>query len=203
MADGVPVLVSHGDTPGRPGGPGGRAARSRAKSGSLEGGSRDEIRSFASGQGRARLQRRYLRQGCSAADGRFPGSCQATAYYIAAEAFTNAPKYAEASAVDIVIERSGIVIHLPARCEPAEDCVLAWAAPPGRGPARGGFRRSVTPSVAPPGALVVPAGGYRCRSCRRAWRHRVSQLRGDGLLRRPAQRAGRRAVAARRSSAVR
>ena len=47
---------------------------------------------------------------CAGADtGRrqVPGSCQATAYYIAAEAFTNAPKYAEASAVDIVIERVG------------------------------------------------------------------------------------------------
>jgi signal transduction histidine kinase len=40
------------------------------------------------------------------ADGRFPASCEATAYYVAAEAFTNAAKHAEASAVDILIERA-------------------------------------------------------------------------------------------------
>ena len=40
------------------------------------------------------------------ADGRLPGSCEATAYYVAAEAFTNAAKYAAASAVDILIERA-------------------------------------------------------------------------------------------------
>jgi signal transduction histidine kinase len=38
------------------------------------------------------------------AGGRFPGSCEVTAYYVAAEAFTNAAKYANASAVDILIE---------------------------------------------------------------------------------------------------
>ena len=38
-------------------------------------------------------------------DGRLPGSCEATAYYVAAEAFTNAAKHAAASAVDIFIER--------------------------------------------------------------------------------------------------
>jgi len=40
------------------------------------------------------------------ADGRLPASCEATAYYVAAEAFTNAAKHAAASAVDILIERS-------------------------------------------------------------------------------------------------
>jgi signal transduction histidine kinase len=40
------------------------------------------------------------------AGGRLPGSCEATAYYVAAEAFTNAAKHAQASAVDIVIERA-------------------------------------------------------------------------------------------------
>jgi signal transduction histidine kinase len=40
------------------------------------------------------------------ADGRLPGPCEATAYYVAAEAFTNAAKHAEASAVDILIERA-------------------------------------------------------------------------------------------------
>src|ERR1700722_9114627 len=39
-------------------------------------------------------------------DGRPPGSCEATAYYAAAEAFTNAAKHAEASAVDILIGRA-------------------------------------------------------------------------------------------------
>jgi signal transduction histidine kinase len=38
-------------------------------------------------------------------DGRLPGCCEATAYYVAAEAFTNAAKHAAASAVDILIER--------------------------------------------------------------------------------------------------
>jgi signal transduction histidine kinase len=40
------------------------------------------------------------------ADGRLPSSCEATAYYVAAEAFTNAAKHAAASAVDILIERA-------------------------------------------------------------------------------------------------
>ncbi|HEX2744564.1 MAG TPA: DUF4118 domain-containing protein [Streptosporangiaceae bacterium] len=40
------------------------------------------------------------------ADGRLSGSCEATAYYVAAEAFTNAAKHAKASAVVIVIERA-------------------------------------------------------------------------------------------------
>jgi signal transduction histidine kinase len=40
------------------------------------------------------------------AGGRLPGSCEATAYYVAAEAFTNAAKHAAASAVDILIERA-------------------------------------------------------------------------------------------------
>jgi predicted ATPase/signal transduction histidine kinase len=35
---------------------------------------------------------------------RLPGSCAVTAYYVAAEAFTNAAKHAHASAVDILIE---------------------------------------------------------------------------------------------------
>jgi signal transduction histidine kinase len=40
------------------------------------------------------------------ADGRFPSTFEATAYYVAAEAFTNAAKHARASAVDIVVERT-------------------------------------------------------------------------------------------------
>jgi signal transduction histidine kinase len=37
---------------------------------------------------------------------RLPGSLEVTAYYVAAEAFTNAAKHANASAVDILIERA-------------------------------------------------------------------------------------------------
>jgi len=40
------------------------------------------------------------------ADGRFPATCEAAAYYVAAEALTNAAKHARASAVDILIERA-------------------------------------------------------------------------------------------------
>jgi predicted ATPase/signal transduction histidine kinase len=40
------------------------------------------------------------------ADGRLPSSCEVTAYYVAAEAFTNAAKHANASAVDILIEEA-------------------------------------------------------------------------------------------------
>ncbi len=40
------------------------------------------------------------------AGGRLPGSCEVTAYYVAAEAFTNAAKHAKASAVDILIEEA-------------------------------------------------------------------------------------------------
>jgi signal transduction histidine kinase len=38
--------------------------------------------------------------------GRLPSSCEVTAYYVAAEAFTNAAKHARASAVDILIEEA-------------------------------------------------------------------------------------------------
>jgi signal transduction histidine kinase len=39
-------------------------------------------------------------------EGRLPDSCEITAYYVAAEAFTNAAKHANASAVDIFIEKA-------------------------------------------------------------------------------------------------
>jgi signal transduction histidine kinase len=59
------------------------------------------------------------------ADGRLPGSCEATAYYVAAEAFTNAAKHAAASAVDILTmtldspARAGTVltVRLPVTAE--------------------------------------------------------------------------------------
>jgi signal transduction histidine kinase len=48
-------------------------------------------------------------------DGRLPGSCEVTAYYVAAEAFTNAAKHAGASAVDIVIEQPGGALTVQVR----------------------------------------------------------------------------------------
>jgi signal transduction histidine kinase len=49
------------------------------------------------------------------ADARLPASCEATAYYVAAEAFTNAAKHAAASAVDILVERAGGVLTVQVR----------------------------------------------------------------------------------------
>jgi signal transduction histidine kinase len=49
------------------------------------------------------------------AGGRLPGSCEITAYYVAAEAFTNAAKHASASAVDIVIEEAGSTLTVQVR----------------------------------------------------------------------------------------
>jgi signal transduction histidine kinase len=47
--------------------------------------------------------------------GRLPGSCEVTAYYVAAEAFTNAAKHASASAVDILIEEAGGTLTVQVR----------------------------------------------------------------------------------------
>jgi signal transduction histidine kinase len=47
--------------------------------------------------------------------GRLPGSCEVTAYYVAAEAFTNAAKHAGASAVDIVVEEAGGMLRVQVR----------------------------------------------------------------------------------------
>ena len=49
------------------------------------------------------------------ADRRLPGSCEVTAYYVAAEAFTNAAKHAKASAVDILIEEAGGTLTVQVR----------------------------------------------------------------------------------------
>jgi signal transduction histidine kinase len=49
------------------------------------------------------------------AAGRLPGSCEVTAYYVAAEAFTNAAKHANASAVDILIEEAGGTLRVQVR----------------------------------------------------------------------------------------
>jgi predicted ATPase/signal transduction histidine kinase len=47
--------------------------------------------------------------------GRLPLSCEITAYYVAAEAFTNAAKHACASAVDILIEEAGGTLTVQVR----------------------------------------------------------------------------------------
>jgi signal transduction histidine kinase len=49
------------------------------------------------------------------AGGRLPGSCEVTAYYVTAEAFTNAAKHANASAVDIVIEEADGMLTVQVR----------------------------------------------------------------------------------------
>jgi signal transduction histidine kinase len=49
------------------------------------------------------------------ADGRPSGSCEVTAYYVAAEAFTNAAKHANASAVDILIEEASGTLTVQVR----------------------------------------------------------------------------------------
>jgi signal transduction histidine kinase len=49
------------------------------------------------------------------AEGRLPGSCEATAYYVAAEAFANAAKHAAASVVDILIERADRALTVQVR----------------------------------------------------------------------------------------
>ncbi len=49
------------------------------------------------------------------AGGRLPYSCEVTAYYVAAEAFTNAAKHAKASAVDILIEEAGGTLTVQVR----------------------------------------------------------------------------------------
>jgi signal transduction histidine kinase len=54
--------------------------------------------------------------------GRLPGSCEVTAYYVAAEAFTNAAEHASAS-VDILIEQAGgtLTVLLPVTPDDHED----------------------------------------------------------------------------------
>jgi signal transduction histidine kinase len=47
--------------------------------------------------------------------GRLPASCEVTAYYVAVEAFTNAAKHANASAVDILIEQSDGMLTVQVR----------------------------------------------------------------------------------------
>ena len=49
------------------------------------------------------------------AGGRLPYSCEVTAYYVAAEAFTNAAQHAKASAVDILIEEAGGTLTVQVR----------------------------------------------------------------------------------------
>jgi signal transduction histidine kinase len=49
------------------------------------------------------------------AEDRLPGTAEITAYYVAAEAFTNAAKHANASAVDILIEEAGGALTVQVR----------------------------------------------------------------------------------------
>jgi signal transduction histidine kinase len=49
------------------------------------------------------------------AGGRLPGSCEITAYYVAAEAFTNAAKHANASVVDIRVEQADDTLTVEVR----------------------------------------------------------------------------------------
>jgi signal transduction histidine kinase len=89
------------------------------------------------------------------ADGRLPGPCEITAYYVAAEAFTNAAKHADASAVDIVIEEAGGTLTVQVR----DDGV--GGADAGRGSGLTGLRDRVEAVggsmslVSPPGAGTV------------------------------------------------
>jgi signal transduction histidine kinase len=70
-------------------------------------------------------------------DGRLPGSCEVTAYYVAAEAFTNAAKHADASAVDIMIEEAGGTLTVQVRDDGA------GGADPSRGSGLTGLRDRV------------------------------------------------------------
>jgi predicted ATPase/signal transduction histidine kinase len=85
------------------------------------------------------------------ADGRLPGSCEVTAYYVAAEAFTNAAKHASASAVDILIEEAGGTLTVQVRDDGA------GGADAGRGSGLTGLRDRVE---AVGGSMTVdsPAG---------------------------------------------
>jgi signal transduction histidine kinase/tetratricopeptide (TPR) repeat protein len=48
-------------------------------------------------------------------DGKLPGSCEVTAYYVAAEAFTNVAKHAHASTVDILLNEVGGTLTVQVR----------------------------------------------------------------------------------------
>jgi signal transduction histidine kinase len=69
--------------------------------------------------------------------GRLPGACEVTAYYVAAEAFTNAAKHANAAAVDILLEEVGGTLTVQVRDDGA------GGADPGRGSGRTGLRDRV------------------------------------------------------------
>ena len=85
------------------------------------------------------------------AGGRLPGSCEVTAYYVAAEAFTNAAKHANASAVDILLEEAGGTLTVQVRDDGA------GGADAGRGSGLTGLRDRVE---AVGGSMTVdsPAG---------------------------------------------
>ena len=83
--------------------------------------------------------------------GRLPGSCEITAYYVAAEAFTNAAKHASASVVDILIEQAGPTLTVQVRDDGA------GGADAGRGSGLTGLRDRVE-AVGGSMTLDSPAG---------------------------------------------
>jgi predicted ATPase/signal transduction histidine kinase len=85
------------------------------------------------------------------ADGRLPRSCEVTAYYVAAEAFTNAAKHANASAVDILIEEADGTLTVQVRDDGA------GGADAGRGSGLTGLRDRVE-AVGGSMTLDSPAG---------------------------------------------
>ena len=85
------------------------------------------------------------------AGGRLPGSREVTAYYVAAEAFTNAAKHAKASAVDILLERADGTLTVQVRDDGA------GGADAGRGSGLTGLRDRVE-AVGGRMTLDSPAG---------------------------------------------
>ena len=86
------------------------------------------------------------------ADGRLPVSREVTAYYVAAEAFTNAAKHARASAVDILIEEADGTLTVQIR-----DDGIGGAAAAGGGSGLTGLRDRVE-AVGGSMTLESPAG---------------------------------------------
>src|ERR1700761_2394785 len=87
------------------------------------------------------------------ADGRLPVSREVTAYYVAAEAFTNAAKHARASAVDILIEEADGTLTVQIRDDGIGGAAAAGggsgrAGPRGRGEAVGGSMTLESPAGA-------------------------------------------------------
>jgi hypothetical protein len=93
------------------------------------------------------------------ADGRLPEPVEISAYYLVAEALTNAAKHARASAVGIEAEVVGDLLRVTVREDGVGGADLARGQRPGRpeGP-RGGARRPDRPAQ-PPRGRYQPARG--------------------------------------------